>query len=71
MGVLGLSIKFEVDHFTINGDLSSDRNHRKHRDIQTESDTLLRILGRVKKKNLHPHAQTHMHKHTHTHTHTH
>ena len=42
MGLLYLSTKFELDRSIYNGDLSWDRNHWKHRqtDTQTETDTL-------------------------------
>ena len=42
MGIFYLSTKFELDRFTNNEDLLSDRNHKKHTqtDTQTESDTL-------------------------------
>ena len=36
-GILYLSTKFELDHFTNNRDLLSDRNHWKHRQTHTRT----------------------------------
>ena len=39
MGLLYLSTKFKLDKFTSNEDLSSDRNHWKHKNTDRQADT--------------------------------
>ena len=55
VGILYLATKFELDQFTNNGNLLSDRKHWKHKHTHTNTDWIwyspnIPYQGRVKKK---------------------